>query len=126
MPTRIAIAVVEFEGRYLIGQRPEGVPLAGLWEFPGGKLEAGESPEAAARRECLEEAGIDVIVEDECFTTEHDYAHGRVELHFFQCRPRDPSRPPRPPYRWIARADLARYTFPAANDKLLRKLQSAD
>src|SRR5437764_2006476 len=60
MPTPIAVAVVEKDGHFLVGQRPEGVSLAGLWEFPGGKIEPGESPEAAAVRECLEETGVDV------------------------------------------------------------------
>ena len=47
-PTPIAVAVVRYDGKFLIGRRPEGVPLAGLWEFPGGKVHAGETPEAAA------------------------------------------------------------------------------
>ncbi len=53
--TRIAIAVVEHDGNFLIGLRPSGAVLGGLWEFPGGKVEPDETPEAAAARECLEE-----------------------------------------------------------------------
>ena len=56
--TSIAVAVVEHEGRVLIGQRPPGTALAGYWEFPGGKIGAGERAEEAARRECLEETGL--------------------------------------------------------------------
>ncbi|MBI3839784.1 MAG: NUDIX domain-containing protein, partial [Planctomycetia bacterium] len=56
-PVEIAVAVVEGDGKFLIGQRETGVPLAGLWEFPGGKVEPGEPAENAAIRECLEETG---------------------------------------------------------------------
>src|SRR5881275_3042575 len=90
MPTPIAIAVVEHDGRFLVGQRPAGVPLAGLWEFPGGKIEPGESPEAAAVRECLEETGIRVESLFRYPTIVHDYAHDRVELFFIACRPPNP------------------------------------
>ena len=58
-PVEIAIAVVEHEGRFLIGLRPPGAPLAGLWEFAGGKLEPGETPQMAAARECLERGRTD-------------------------------------------------------------------
>src|SRR5947209_7478611 len=60
--TQIAIAVVEQDGRFLVGRRPAGVPLAGLSEFPGGKIEPQETAEAAAVRECFEETGIVVEV----------------------------------------------------------------
>ena len=62
-PTPIAVAVVEHDGRYLVGQRPAHVPLGGFWEFPGGKVERGETPEAAAIRECLEETGLTVHIQ---------------------------------------------------------------
>jgi 8-oxo-dGTP diphosphatase len=124
-PTRIAIAVVEHEGQFLIGQRPVGVPLAGLWEFPGGKIEPGETPQQAAARECREEAGIDVIVDGEHPSALHDYEHGRVELYFFRCRPRDASQRPLAPYRWVERRDLAGYEFPAANAALLKLILGA-
>ena len=121
-PTPIAIAVVEHEGRYLIGQRPPGVPLAGLWEFPGGKLEPDETLPQAAARECLEETGVEVIVGEEYPPVVHEYDHGRLELHFFRCRPRDVSPPPRPPYRWIIRSELGDYSFPAANAEFIQRL----
>lgn len=120
--TRIAIAVVEHEGRYLIGQRPPGGPLAGLWEFPGGKVEPDETLEHAAARECLEETGLEVIVGEEYPSVVHHYDHGRVELHFFRCQPRDASPPPQPPFRWVQGSALVDYSFPAANEELLRRL----
>ncbi len=119
---QIAIAVVEHEGRFLIGRRPPNVPLGGLWEFPGGKLQAGETPEAAAARECLEETGVAVQVGAEYPTVEFDYAHDRVELHFFHCAPIDPARPPREPFRWVRRAELAALEFPAANRAILDRI----
>ena len=123
MPTPIAIAVVEWEGRFLIGQRPEGVPLAGLWEFPGGKIEPGETVETAAVRECREEAGLSV--EPLFRYPEHvqQYDHGKVALHFIACRPTSGATDePLPPFRWIPRADLAHHEFPSGNRGLLALL----
>jgi 8-oxo-dGTP diphosphatase len=126
MPTPIAIAVVEHEGRFLIGQRPAGVALAGLWEFPGGKIEPGETPEAAAIRECLEETGLTVQPIFRYPEQLHDYAHGSVQLFFIACRPIvDPAAPfpdPRPPFRWVAREELSRHEFPAGNRNLIALL----
>jgi len=124
MTTRIAIAVVEHEARFLIGQRPPGVPLAGLWEFPGGKIEPGETPEEAAVRECLEEAGICVEALFRYLEHAHDYNHGSVLLIFIACRPCDRAVvEPRSPFCWIAREDLSRYEFPAGNKELLNLLR---
>jgi len=125
MPTPIAIAVVEHQNQFLIGQRPTGVPLAGLWEFPGGKIEPGESPEAAAARECLEETGLEVEVLFRYPAHIEDYAHAQVELHFIACRPvRSPPPDPTPPFRWVTRVDLARHEFPTGNRRLLQLLLS--
>ena len=59
----VAIALVDGEGRVLVQQRPPGKPMAGLWEFPGGKVEPGEIPEAALVRELTEELGIEIAIE---------------------------------------------------------------
>lgn len=123
MPTPIAIAVVEHEGRFLIGQRPEGSALAGLWEFPGGKIEPGESPEQAAIRECREETGL--AVEALCRYPEHvqQYEHDEVRLSFIACRPRaELPTEPIDPYRWVARSELGAYEFPEGNRMLLNLL----
>lgn len=125
MPTPIAIAVVEHDGCFLIGQRPPGVPLAGLWEFPGGKIEPGETPAAAAIRECREEAGLDVEAISEYPKEVQQYDHGAVHLHFIACRVSSAaSIDPLPPFRWVARAALADHAFPAGNRNLLKLLNA--
>jgi 8-oxo-dGTP diphosphatase len=120
--TRIAVAVVEHAGRFLVGQRPEGVPLAGLWEFPGGKVQPGETPQQAAVRECLEETGLVVEVTGQYEPVDYQYEHGRLHLCFFACRPRDPSADPHLPFAWHSRQDLALMQFPAANTWLIAAL----
>ncbi|HTU27319.1 MAG TPA: (deoxy)nucleoside triphosphate pyrophosphohydrolase [Pirellulales bacterium] len=122
MPQPIAIAVVEHAGRYLIGQRGPDVPLAGLWEFPGGKVEPGETAEQAAVRECREEADLQVVVVRPLDRVTHRYEHGEVELHFLLCRPIEASAAPVARFRWVPAAELTRYEFPAANAELVARL----
>jgi 8-oxo-dGTP diphosphatase len=123
MPTPIAVAVVEHEGQFLIGPRPPGVPLAGLWEFPGGKIEPGESPQAAAIRECREEAGLQVEALFEYPAQEQLYEHGAVHLRFIGCRLCSSAQnEPLPPFRWMYRSALAGIEFPAGNRNLLKLL----
>jgi 8-oxo-dGTP diphosphatase len=120
--TPIAIAVVEHQSRFLIGQRPAGVPLAGLWEFPGGKIEEGETPEEAAVRECREETGL-TVASVGCYGWKtYTYGHGKVELRFVACVPCDPSQVPVPPYRWVERAQLRDYEFPGGNRRMIQLL----
>ncbi len=121
-PICVAIAVVQHAGRFLVGTRPEGVPLAGMAEFPGGKVHAGETPADAAARECLEESGLEVEVGGEYLSTLQQYDHGLLDVHFFRCRPRDAAVAPRSPFRWVDAAELASLEFPAANGPLTETL----
>jgi mutator protein MutT len=120
----IAIAVVEKEGRFLIGQRPAGTALAGLWEFPGGKVEPGEVPADAAVRECLEETGLVARITGQYPAAVHDYQHARVRLHFFACAAVEQRSPLPQRFCWVARADLGQFAFPPANAELLASIQA--
>jgi 8-oxo-dGTP diphosphatase len=81
----VAVAVLERpDGAFLLAQRPRGRVYAGWWEFPGGKIEAGETPEAALARELQEELGVGVGRAYPWITREHTYSHARVRLHFFR------------------------------------------
>jgi 8-oxo-dGTP diphosphatase len=124
-PARIGIAVVESAGRILVGQRPEGVPLAGLAEFPGGKCEADETPRSCAVRECREETGLMIVPRSHLATVEHSYDHGDVELHFWLCG-LSPGLPdhavPSSPFRWVSFEELAMLNFPEANRTVLDQL----
>jgi 8-oxo-dGTP diphosphatase len=121
-PVPIAIAVVEHNDRFLIGQRQAGAMLAGYWEFPGGKIELGESPEEAAVRECREEAGVDVKSCGRYETNVEQYDYGAVRLYFIACQLLDSSQIPTAGFRWVSRRDLKHYEFPSGNRKLLETL----
>lgn len=118
-PQRIAIAVVEHNGSYLIRQRPGGAPLAGFWEFPGGKVHADETPEAAALRECREETGLSVRAIELLAEVDYTYDHGSLRLAFYRCSPADPACPPLGNFGWVEAAALANLKFPPANAKAL-------
>ncbi|MBX3415870.1 MAG: (deoxy)nucleoside triphosphate pyrophosphohydrolase [Pirellulales bacterium] len=118
----IAVAVVEHEGRYLIGLREPGVPLAGYWEFPGGKVRDDETPAQAAARECLEETGLAVSVGKLHALVDHAYEHGHLRLHFFACQTQGVPAPVPERFRWVAASELASYRFPPANVGLVEQL----
>ena len=83
VPVDVAVGVlVDGEGRFLLTSRPQGKVYAGYWEFPGGKLEAGETVEAALKRELHEEIGIDIGTVQPWRVEIVDYEHARVRLHF--------------------------------------------
>ncbi len=81
--TEVAVGIlIRADGALLLSTRPEGKPYAGYWEFPGGKIEAGESVEQALRRELIEELGVTIGPAPVWKVTEHDYPHALVRLHW--------------------------------------------
>lgn len=122
----VAAAVVRDGDRLLLTKRPSGAHLEGLWEFPGGKLEEGESPEAALARECLEECGIDVIVEDVLDVAFHRYPKKDVLLLFYACRlgaRRVIEHREVVDHAWVLPSELSRYELPPPDARLVAKLE---
>lgn len=122
-----AVALVDRDGRVLLAQRPEGRSMAGLWEFPGGKLEPGESPEAALIRELHEELAIDTW--ESCLAplsfASHAYDDFHLLMPLFACRKWDGVPQPREhaALRWATVRNLANYPMPPADLPLLPVLR---
>lgn len=124
-PIQVAAALLTQEGRYLITQRRAGVHLGGLWEFPGGKREPGESLEDCLRRELREELGIEIAPPVPFRVIRHEYPEKSVELHFFRCA--IASGLPRPlgcaDLRWVAPEELDQFPLPPADQPLVEALR---
>jgi 8-oxo-dGTP diphosphatase len=119
----VAAAVVERDGRFLVTRRQKGVHLEGLWEFPGGKCEAGEMIVTCLRREIREELDTEIVVAEEIFTTTHAYPDRRVELHFMRCTlVGEPVPQIGQEVRWAWRHELGALEFPPADSELIRLL----
>ncbi len=118
----------DFESEVLIAQRREGGLLGGLWEFPGGKREPGESLRRCCAREIEEEVGLRVRVGRKLLTIRHAYSHFRITMHVFECWPLGGS--PRAlgcqKVRWVRCSHLSRYPFPAANRRIIEALREGD
>lgn len=123
MTIAVVAAVVEHADRFLVTRRQDGVHLAGMWEFPGGKVGAGESHADALRREMIEELDSDVVVRDLVLETSHNYPDRTVMLFFYRC---DLLGSPKPmigqEMEWVPRHELPALLFPPADDELIRKL----
>jgi 8-oxo-dGTP diphosphatase len=124
----VAAAVIVEDGRVLLTQRKSGTHLAGAWEFPGGKVEAGEDPREALRRELAEEIGITARVGEVVDVTFHRYidADKAVLLLFFEAEREPGSDPPRAidvaDLRWSGAHELRPEEFPPADVAILRKV----
>jgi 8-oxo-dGTP diphosphatase len=119
----VVAAIIEDGDRFLVTRRQKGVHLEGLWEFPGGKVDDGESHEAALQREIREELDADIAVSDLVLHTTHAYPEKTVALYFYRC---SLTNVPRPllgqEMQWVPRKDLAGLPFPAADEALIRQL----
>ena len=113
------VAVIEKDGRILIQKRPSRGLLADLWEFPGGKVEPGESLTAALRREVREELGVEVEDVRRLTTVQHAYTRFLVTLHAYACRIRDPGFKLGPQHRWVTLASIRKYPLPSGSVKIV-------
>ena len=122
-----ACALIDEDGRVLLTRRPPGKPMAGLWEFPGGKVDSGETPEAALIRELHEELGISVPVK--CITPLTFASHGYETFHLLMplyiCRRWDGEIEPREGQEiaWVRASKLSAYEMPPADVPLIPILQ---
>jgi len=122
-----AVVMVDVDGRILIAQRPEGKNMAGLWEFPGGKIEPGETPERALIRELNEELGIDTT--ESCLAAftfaSHRYDDFHLLMPVFLCRKWDGFVTPQEGQvlKWVKISELKNYPMPPADKPLLAMIR---
>ena len=121
----VAAGLICHDGRYLIAKRRAGVHLAGLWEFPGGKREQGESLEECLRRELFEELSIRIDDPVPFRIIRHEYTQKIVELHFFRCTIGEGVATPLDcaEIRWVHPSDMGQYQFPPADRPIIEALQ---
>jgi 8-oxo-dGTP diphosphatase len=123
----VAVALVDADGRVLLAQRPAGKAMAGLWEFPGGKVHPNEAPEAALIRELREELGIDVT--EACLApltfASHRYETFHLLMPLYVCRRWRGTVAPREgqSFAWVRPAKLDQYAMPPADKPLVAMLR---
>ena len=122
-PVEVAIAILMYDGAVLVGRRDAQADLGGMLEFPGGKLEPGESSSEAVVRECREETGLAVEVIGHCGWDTHHYDHAVVHLHFLLCRPIPSTKLANSKHRWVPIEELDPASFPPANARVLSWLK---
>ncbi len=120
----VAAAVLWREGKLLVTQRPPGTHLAGLWEFPGGKMEPGETPAQCLVRELEEELGIQIHVSQLLHSTTYEYEDRIVRLYFLRCHLQHGE--PQPigcaQIRWVEPSELPRLPMPPADQDFVSRL----
>lgn len=120
----VTAAVIERGREILIAQRLEDSHMGLKWEFPGGKIEPGESPEECLRREIKEELDLDILVENKLMVVEHQYEELKVFLHCYRCiyLGGDAKKKDCQDFRWVFTGDLKSYSFADADYPVVRYL----
>ena len=122
---RVVAAVIEHDGRYLITQRNANAVLPLLWEFPGGRIEPGETETGALLREVNGRIGVEVVVGSKLGEHVHDYTGYQVQLTMYSCKLPAEARPypaTVADLRWVLSRELLDYDFPPADEKTMSKL----
>ena len=120
----VAIGILQRGNKYLVQKRPSKGLLADLWEFPGGKIEKGETPQKALKRELKEELDIEVTSSRYLMNVQHFYTQFRVNLHVFHCQPK--SYPKANSLRkWLPIKELVEYPMPSGSAKIVARLQKS-
>ncbi len=122
----VSAALVIKEGKIFIAQRPEGKPLPNLWEFPGGKLEEGETLQQCLKREIKEELSLDVEVGDFIMDTTYSYPNGEFKINLYRTyfpENAEPKLNVHQKFAWVAPEDLDNYEFPPADTDIIRHLK---
>ena len=122
--TRVTAAVIERDGKVLIAKRATEDQLKGKWEFPGGKIEAGEGPRDCLKRELSEELGIEAEIGDFICSSRYAYRHIEVELLAYRAAHLSGDIQPyvHDEIKWVALNELLDYEFPEANGPIIKKL----
>lgn len=117
----VTAAIICKDGKLLICQRPQGKNCEFLWEFPGGKIESGETKEQCIIRECQEELGVTLRVKAKIAEVTHDYPVCTVQLHFFSTEivAGDLTKNEHHAFQWITPAEIINYAFCPADAKML-------
>jgi 8-oxo-dGTP diphosphatase len=123
---RVVAAVLEKEGRYLITQRRATAVLPLMWEFPGGRVEPGETDQQAVKRELLHRLGVNVEVGKLISFVSHPYEHYVVDLFLYECTLADPESALEPravnAFKWVASNEFDQYPFTPADEASMNKL----
>lgn len=120
----VVTGLIQKDGKVLLGLRPEGTNLAGLWEFPGGKIEIEESPDAALQRELKEELDIDVDIGPLAFASSHNYGDTGILLLFYRILfwRGEPKPNHHTELKWVKPSELWDFKIPEANRKILGRI----
>ena len=125
---RVVAALVERDGRYLITQRRETAVLALLWDFPGGRVEDGETDEAALAREVMERLGVSVQVGQLISFVNHPYEKYAVDLYLYECALQSDALSCRAvkDYAWVTSEEMEKYSFTPVDEASMSKLLGED